>query len=272
MSSLTSVEKRQLEKATSFEPGYVLNFSDRTFGDFFADTAGIDIHSSRYTAHGTSKAKKLRAFWDLDQDAIVGKVMAEMLRYLKENYPPDRVDPDLLLRCEATITRLNTGGPDLSALKEVAKVVNSAYIAAQVKRAQEAVSSDPPLAIGTAKELVETVCTTILQERGKPIPDKPDVEVLAALTMKELDLSPSGKGDGGQGAKTTQRLLGNLAGITKHLAELRNLTGTGHGKAGSTPQVEARHAALAVASASAFCSFLFETHKAQPPQASRATA
>jgi predicted protein tyrosine phosphatase len=40
--------------------GYVLNFSDRTFAHFFAEELGIEIDDRKYTADGTSKAKRLR--------------------------------------------------------------------------------------------------------------------------------------------------------------------------------------------------------------------
>ena len=38
----------------------------------------------------------------------------------------------------------------------------------QYERALAAVETDPSLAIGTAKELIETCCKTILSERGLP--------------------------------------------------------------------------------------------------------
>jgi hypothetical protein len=42
--------------------GYVLDFSDRTFAEFFYDELGINIDEARYAAGGTSKAKRLRYF------------------------------------------------------------------------------------------------------------------------------------------------------------------------------------------------------------------
>ena len=35
MSDLSGSERRKLEKLLGMEGGYVLNFADRTFGDFF---------------------------------------------------------------------------------------------------------------------------------------------------------------------------------------------------------------------------------------------
>jgi hypothetical protein len=40
--------------------GYVLDFSDRTFAEFFSEELGVEINDPRYFAEGTSKAKRLR--------------------------------------------------------------------------------------------------------------------------------------------------------------------------------------------------------------------
>lgn len=42
MSSLRHMEKRKIEKILGMESGYVLNFSDKTFAEFFSDL-NIDI-------------------------------------------------------------------------------------------------------------------------------------------------------------------------------------------------------------------------------------
>ncbi len=41
----------------------------------------------------------------------------------------------------------------------------------QIERMRDAVNDAPTLAIGTAKELIETICKTILAERGVPVND-----------------------------------------------------------------------------------------------------
>ncbi|HRJ00664.1 MAG TPA: hypothetical protein PKV67_07785 [Hyphomonas sp.] len=63
MSSLTGIEKRYLEKLLGMQSGYVLDYSDATYAEFFSRHR-IDIHGARYQTYGTSKAKKLRAFWE----------------------------------------------------------------------------------------------------------------------------------------------------------------------------------------------------------------
>ena len=78
MSSLTAADKLYLEKVLDMSSGYVLNFTDPTFGQFF-DSYSIDIHGAEYQTYGMSKAKKMRAFWEKESDALVGRVLAEML-------------------------------------------------------------------------------------------------------------------------------------------------------------------------------------------------
>lgn len=78
MSSLTDIEKRYLEKLLGMGSGYVLDFTDATFGEFF-DRHNIDIHGYKYQNFGTSKAKKLRAFWASEPDQRVGTVLSELL-------------------------------------------------------------------------------------------------------------------------------------------------------------------------------------------------
>ena len=45
MSSLNMREKRVLEDFLGMGGGYVLNFSDRTFGEFVHEAVDIEIHS-----------------------------------------------------------------------------------------------------------------------------------------------------------------------------------------------------------------------------------
>lgn len=78
MSSLTDVDKRYLEKLLGMQSGYVLDYSDATFGEFF-QRHKIDIHNAKYQTYGTSKAKKMRAFWESEPDSLVSQILSEML-------------------------------------------------------------------------------------------------------------------------------------------------------------------------------------------------
>jgi hypothetical protein len=262
MSSLQATDRRSLEEFLGMSSGYVLNFSDYTCGEFVSETVGLDIHSERYTGEGTSKAKKLRAFWKLESDHLVGKLLLALIDYcVSLDIEPRPKVKGLADRCRQIATRLLASGPSLSQLKEQAKVLNAKHLAEQIQRMESSVEADPSLAIGTAKELIETCCKTILAERGKPVAGTPDVSTLTKATLKELKLVPEGIPDAARGADVIKRLLSNLGTIGNGLAELRGLYGTGHGKHGTATGLGGRHAKLAVGAAATLATFLFETHK-----------
>lgn len=153
------------------------------------------------------------------------------------------------------------GTPGLEAARQVLSGADLGYVAQQITRMEAAVISDPGLAIGTAKELVETCCKTILSERGIDIPKSDDLSHLVKRTVKELRLTPDDISDKAKAADIIRILLSNLATITNGIAELRNKYGTGHGKEAKAKGLGSRHAKLAVGAASTLVVFLAETHK-----------
>lgn len=85
MSSLSDAEKRYLERVLEMGGGYVLDYSDVTFGQLF-NSHGVNIHGdAKYQAYGTSKAKKMRAFWEKEPDILVGRVLSAMLDVYEAN-------------------------------------------------------------------------------------------------------------------------------------------------------------------------------------------
>lgn len=79
MANLTSIDKMKLEKIFGMASGYVMDFSDRSFKDFVYTSTRTDISNSKYSSKGTSKANRLRAFWDAEPDQVIGKLLSEML-------------------------------------------------------------------------------------------------------------------------------------------------------------------------------------------------
>lgn len=262
MSSLKMRDKRVLEEFLEMDSGYVLNFSDRTFGDFVHEAVDIEIHSEEYTTHGSSKAKKLRAFWEIESDYIVGRLVNALIDEAEDTMD-ERTEngKNLASRCREIASRLLAGGPSLDDLKQKAQSLNANHLAEQIRRMEDSVETDPSLAIGTAKELIETCCKTILSERGQEISGTPDIPTLTKATLKELNLVPQGVPAAARGADVIKRLLSNLSTVGYSLAELRSLYGTGHGHHGSASGLATRHAKLAVGAASTLAVFLFETHE-----------
>lgn len=148
-----------------------------------------------------------------------------------------------------------------SKLKEDAIKVDAPYLLQQIERIESEVDVDPRLAIGTSKELIETVCKTILADRGVAFDRKAELMDIVKLTREELKLVPDNVPDSAKAANTIRKLLGNLASITQSVAELRNSYGTGHGHDGRATGLSPRHARLAAGAACVLVKFLFETHE-----------
>lgn len=86
--------------------------------------------------------------------------------------------------------RLRANTPTaLQPLKAVAQSLTAAQIHAQIDRINRSIDSDSALAIGTAKELLETICKTILTEVGDE-PGNLDLGDLVKRTTQRLKLLP----------------------------------------------------------------------------------
>lgn len=107
MSSLTGIDKRYLEKILNMERGYVLNLSNCSFGQFLA-CHKINIHDQKYQTLGTSKANKMRAFWEQESDRIVAKVLSEMLDLYETNCDLEGLEPNskVLKKCRDIVSKL----------------------------------------------------------------------------------------------------------------------------------------------------------------------
>ncbi len=151
--------------------------------------------------------------------------------------------------------------PPVSQLQTIASNLDAEYLMQQIERMEEAVDSDPWLAIGTAKELVETTCKTVLVEEGVAVDTNWDLMELWKRTRGKLKLAPDNIPNSAKASSTIKKLLSNLPTVVQGLAELGNSYGTGHGAAGKARGLGPRHARLAVGSAATLANFIFETHK-----------
>ena len=77
---------RIIDDAFEMHGGYVLDFTNRTFAQFFDDEFGIDIDADKYQANGTSKARRLRTFLALEDEYTVSKVLRGLWAY-RESLP-----------------------------------------------------------------------------------------------------------------------------------------------------------------------------------------
>lgn len=111
MPSLTTNDKQILEKLFQMGSGFVLNFSDRAIGEFFHDDIGVNIFDQKYNYASGSKANRLRGFWQVADDALIGKSIDKLVEYidsqlLLENLKKEDFSPELIRLAREIAARL----------------------------------------------------------------------------------------------------------------------------------------------------------------------
>lgn len=257
----TDLRQLKLVNAIAHE---VESLSDEDWMDLAAMTSGesivrnhlsldwLDISVDNPTAYYENTKHVIRTL--IEQDDSNLKVILDYLRL------PDRMkeyDPKQFAELFGR-TRLL-----IDEIRERA-LYNSFDVNQYVLRIQNAVDDDPELAIGSMKELLESLMKSILVARGETLSGKEDMPDLLKRTQKTLKLSPSDFDSSSRGGELVKRTLSNLGQVVDGIAQLRNLYGTGHGRTRQSG-VSPRHARLVVNSGAALLIFLVETfeyHKA----------
>lgn len=129
---------------------------------------------------------------------------------------------------------------------EIKKYLNTAYVNGKINTMTDSIHKDTDLAIGTAKELLETTCKSILKQKGAGIDPNWTLPQLLKETTSTLDFTPKEADDPAKADKAIRQILGGIASIVHGVAELRNGYGTGHGKDADFKGLEIKYAKLFV--------------------------
>lgn len=119
----------------------------------------------------------------------------------------------LIEKCEEIAERLILNPVDLSALKNRADVFDEKYLKELILRIDKSILTDPELAIGTAKDLVEACCKSILDNAGYKDLEKLDIPKLTKKTLSYLQLVPEGVSHESKGREIIKIILRNLGAI-----------------------------------------------------------
>ncbi len=139
-----------------------------------------------------------------------------------------------------------------SALDDLARAAvtrNIPELTRQVQRIRRTAQTDPEVAIGQSKEMLETVMKAILAQDG-PNSDI-DIIKLVKMTREKLGL------DGGGANTYRNRTLSNLTQLVEGINKLRNLHGTGHGRS-RAGETDPAHARLVIDCSAALCVYFLE--------------
>lgn len=126
MSTLTFREKRLLEGILGMETGYVLDFSNRTFAEFFSDVVDRNIYSQKYDYASGSKANRLRRFWEVEDDETVAEVLEELVALAEEE---EDASPRRLQKAWKIVERLRgpSDTPAVAPVRRTPEPVHETY-------------------------------------------------------------------------------------------------------------------------------------------------
>ena len=156
-----------------------------------------------------------------------------------------------------TVDSTSNGSVDLA----IPSTLDTSHLSVYLDRINNSVESDPELAVGTTKELVEATLKSILRGLNESFDEsKEDIPVLLKKVQKALELAPGEIDAERRGADAIKRILSNLGAVAIGVAELRNLYGSGHGRS-QRRVVDARLARLVVGSGGTLCKFLLEKYE-----------
>lgn len=112
MASLSGLERATLELLLGMKSGYVLDFSNSSFDDFVHGATGKHALSEIYGGESISKANRLRAFWQIEDDATVAALLSDLVEYAMLRNGRSESDP-LIVKGKAIAKRL-LGAPPLA--------------------------------------------------------------------------------------------------------------------------------------------------------------
>lgn len=162
---------------------------------------------------------------------------------------------------ERTLRRL---GISTQRIKAVAASLNSSNLYDDIRRLDRIGDTEPGEAIAVAKEIVESCCKLILDDRCVSYSEKADIPELLKLLRKEIQIMPQGIDENARAANEIRDVLTSLGKIAHSLGPIRNAYGKGHGRGRNFKGLEPRHARLAIGAASTFVDFVLDRHLSLP--------
>lgn len=221
MSDLSVSERRKLEKLLGMGSGYVLDFTDRTYRDFFNDHR-VDIDDERYKSRGTSKANRMRTLWEIDGNHLVGKIIGNLISYGAEDQCFSDSNPTLIDDCQKISQRLLIDQPviELDALTAIANERDFEVVADHVREAIE--KNQPEAGLDRLHTFVNKFIRVTCEPHGIQINrDKPLHSVLGEY-LKAL------RQGGHLESEMTERILKSSISVLEAFSHVRNNKSLAH--------------------------------------------
>jgi len=166
------------------------------------------------------------------------------------------------IKPEIDALRAESRGLRLGGLTRASSTIDVAALHDHIQRIEHSIEKDPAQAIGSAKELAETVAKHVLEQYGEDPEQYDTFPRLAKAAIGKLDLAADAIGDADKGATAMKMVIGGLGSVAEGTAALRNLYGTGHGRTRSSG-AQVRHARAVVGACHTLATFMLETLEAR---------
>jgi len=148
--------------------------------------------------------------------------------------------------------------PAVQTIADVERLADGFDIEEYIQRIRNSLDADPALAVGSTKDLIESVLKTILGLHGANIGDE-DMPKLLKRAQVALGIDPKDIEPAAPGAESLRKLLGSMTQIVISVTELRNLYGTGHGKS-MAPGLDPASARLVVGVGTSVAAYLMQRY------------
>jgi len=156
------------------EAGYVLDFSDRAFSEFFSAEVGVNINDPKYYAGGGSKAKRLKQFLLSEPNDLAARAVRALWDY-RQDMEAVQVAPNEIKRdgqrCLEIVERWEgTGAAFADAINRFAENATLDELVAALQRDIRA--NKPQVALDRLHTYCMKRFAHLLQQRGEGVSER----------------------------------------------------------------------------------------------------
>jgi len=215
VSNLTAMEKRKIERALNMSSGYVLNFTNRTFAEFFLDSVGLDIYDTKYDYESGSKANRMRAFWNIENNYMVGKLLGDIFDNWDElsgHYDQTQAPEN----CLCIVRRLKESAPvpDIEAVRSISDEKDFEALAKSVRESID--RNEPETGLDRLHTFLVKYFRVLCQKHGISTEREKPLHSLVGEYVKAL------KKEGLIESKMTERILKSSISVMDAFNKVRN--------------------------------------------------
>lgn len=218
LSTLTHLEKRRLERLFGMESGYVLDFSNRTFEEFVLDVVGKGIYDEKYDYSSGSKANRLRAFWSVEPDHVVARLLSALIQVARD----EGCSAESAEQAREIARRLEANAPvaDIEAIESIGGGRDFEAVVEDVRKSIE--RNEPERGLDRLHTFTTKYLRELCSRRGIDTPRSKPIHSLLGELLKAL------RREGAVESEMAERIFKSTISILDAFNEVRNNRSLAH--------------------------------------------